>query len=96
MPLVMGRWKVVLEAKPGVKGEEKRICSRCGGEESREIPAKPATNPFKDVSKSEYYYDAVLWAVGAGVTSGTSKNQFSPDNPCTRGQVVSFLYRALN
>ena len=51
-------------------------------------------NPFGDVSASGYYYKAVLWAVENNVTSGTGKGKFSPDNTCTRGQVVTFLYRA--
>ena len=51
-------------------------------------------NPFTDVKKSDYYYKAVLWAVGAGITSGTSKTTFSPNDPCTRGQIAAFLWRA--
>lgn len=50
-------------------------------------------NPFTDVSAGAYYYDAVLWAVKNGVTSGTSAATFSPNNPCTRGQIVTFLWR---
>ncbi len=55
---------------------------------------KTTKNPFKDVKAGSYYYKAVLWAVENGVTSGTSVNTFSPDAPCTRGQVVTFLWRA--
>ena len=51
-------------------------------------------NPFTDVSRNAYYYKAVLWAVNAGITSGVSRNLFQPDGICTRGQVVTFLYRA--
>ena len=51
-------------------------------------------NPFKDVQKDAYYYDAVLWAVEKGITTGTSANTFSPDAACTRGQVVTFMWRA--
>ncbi len=54
-----------------------------------------ASNPFKDVKKSDYYYDAVLWAVKNNVTTGTSATAFSPNDTCTRGQIVTFLYRAL-
>ena len=50
-------------------------------------------NPFEDVRKDAYYYDAVLWAVENGITTGTSDNAFSPDNLCTRAQVVTFLWR---
>lgn len=54
----------------------------------------PAENPFTDLANGSYYYDAVLWAVENGVTAGTSANAFSPDNGCTRAQVVTFLWRA--
>ena len=50
-------------------------------------------NPFVDVKADAYYYDAVLWAVQQGVTSGTSATTFSPDATVTRGQTVTFLYR---
>lgn len=55
---------------------------------------KSSVNPFTDVSSSAYYYDAVLWAVERGITAGTSVTTFSPDATCTRGQIVTFLYRA--
>ena len=51
------------------------------------------TNPFVDVSSSEYYYTPVLWAVGKGITNGTDATHFSPNATCTRGQIVTFLYR---
>lgn len=51
-------------------------------------------NPFVDVSDSDYYHDAVLWAVKNGVTGGTSNTAFSPDMNCTRAQMVAFLWRA--
>jgi len=49
---------------------------------------------FKDVPTGEYYSDPVTWAVGRGVTNGTSATSFSPDDTCTRGQIVTFLWRA--
>ncbi len=52
-----------------------------------------SANPFKDVTGG-YYYDAVLWAVEKNITAGTSATTFSPDNTCTRGQIVTFLFRA--
>jgi len=55
---------------------------------------KEADNPFTDVSEADWYFKAVMWAVENGVTGGTSANTFSPDNPCTRAQVVTFLYAA--
>lgn len=63
------------------------VCSECGAKD-------PSYNPFKDVSKDAFYYDAVLWAVANDVTEGTSDTEFSPDEGCTRAQIVTFLYRA--
>lgn len=57
-------------------------------------PKVAGTNPFSDVSADAYYYDAVLWAVKNGITSGTSATTFAPDATVTRGQTVTFLYRA--
>ena len=54
-----------------------------------------SANPFKDVTDGQYYYKAVLWAVENEITKGTSADQFSPDSTCTRGQIVTFLYRDL-
>ena len=51
-------------------------------------------NPFTDV-RDGYYYSAVLWAVEKNITNGTSADRFSPGNTCTRGQIVTFLYRAV-
>ena len=57
---------------------------------------QPATekSPFKDVSKDAYYYHAVLWAAEKGITNGTSDTSFSPNEPCTRAHVVTFLFRS--
>ena len=60
--------------------------------ENTPTPAS-STNPFVDVSSSEYYYTPVLWAVGKGITNGTDATHFSPNDTCTRGQIVTFLYR---
>ncbi|MGM9651334.1 MAG: leucine-rich repeat protein [Faecousia sp.] len=56
---------------------------------------RAASSSFTDVRASEYYYDAVLWAVENGVTVGTGKTTFSPGATCTRAQIVTFLWRAL-
>lgn len=56
------------------------------------LEAKPA-NPFHDVAESDWFYEDVLWALGAGITNGTSETTFSPDQPCTRAQAVAFLHR---
>lgn len=55
-----------------------------------------AEHPFTDVDRSRFYYEAMLWAVENGVTSGMTKTTFAPAAACTRGQVVTFLYRAFN
>lgn len=57
-------------------------------------PKATGTNPFTDVNTSDYYYDAVLWAVENGITVGTSDTTFSPDAPVTRAQAVTFQWRA--
>ena len=73
-----------------------------GGGGSSSPAVKPAgTTPepelpvlrFTDVSSSAYYYNAVAWAVDSSITSGTSANTFSPDNACSRAQVITFLWR---
>ena len=57
-------------------------------------PKATGINPFTDVSTSDYYYDAVLWAVANGVTAGTSATTFSPNADVTRAQAVTFQWRA--
>ena len=52
------------------------------------------TMPFTDVPVGSYYYDAVLWAVENGITKGTSETRFSPDDTCSRAQIVTFLWRS--
>ncbi len=49
--------------------------------------------PFRDVAVNDYYHDAVQWALDKGITNGTSKDAFSPDEFCTRAQAVTMLYR---
>lgn len=51
-------------------------------------------NPFTDVKSTEYYYKAVLWAVENGITLGTSATKFSPNKSCTRGEIVTFIWRS--
>lgn len=63
---------------------------RAGGK-----PIAAAENPFADVSRDAYYIDAVLWAVANGITLGTDAAAFSPDADCTRAQIVTFIYRAI-
>ncbi len=57
-------------------------------------PSARTVNPFTDVAADAYYIDAVLWAVKHKITVGTTLSTFSPDEGCTRAQIVTFLYRA--
>lgn len=64
------------------------------------VPELPASAPgggvggFKDVKTTDYFVKPVLWAVENGITSGTSKETFSPNANCTRGQIITFLWIA--
>ncbi|MBR4308813.1 MAG: S-layer homology domain-containing protein [Oscillospiraceae bacterium] len=51
-------------------------------------------NPFEDVKETEYFGRPVLWAVYNGITTGMSEDRFAPERGCTRGQIVTFLWRA--
>ncbi|MBR1507632.1 MAG: S-layer homology domain-containing protein [Eubacterium sp.] len=51
-------------------------------------------NPFVDIQNTDYYYKAVLWAVENDITSGMDATHFKPNKPCTRAQVVTFLWNA--
>ncbi|MCI6123399.1 MAG: S-layer homology domain-containing protein [Christensenellaceae bacterium] len=62
---------------------------------SEKSPAAGTVNPFTDVKSDAYYADAVLWAVKEDVTKGTTATTFSPDDNCTRAQIVTFIWRAL-
>ena len=57
-------------------------------------PTERYLPPFRDVPEDAYYAEAVAWAVEEGITNGTSKTTFSPNNSCTRAQAVTFLWRA--
>ena len=59
-------------------------------------PAVPAGNPFKDVASNKYYYKPILWAASKGITKGygaAPNLYFKPLEECTRGHIMSFLYR---
>ena len=57
-------------------------------------PEQPVQNPFADVAPEDWFYDAVTWAKQAGITGGVSQDRFGSGDPCTRGQIVTFLWRA--
>ena len=61
---------------------------------AQQSPAAGALNPSTDVKAEAYYYAAILWAAEEKVANGTSAVTFSPDDSCTRGQIVTFIWRA--
>lgn len=75
-------------------GTKTRTCKICGATDTVVAAGTKLKNPFGDVKASDYYYEPVLWAVKNSVTSGLSKTEFGPSDYCTRGQVVTFLWRA--
>ena len=87
-----GDWIVIQKPTDAEEGIEERACTRCGYVEQRTVDR--LSNPFTDVSEGRYYYDPVLWAVENGITAGITPTTFAPDSNCTRGQVVTFLWRA--
>ena len=64
-------------------------------EEINAVIVPLAADPFVDVPANACYAGAVSWAVANGITSGTTATTFSPNNDCTRAQIVTFLYRFL-
>ena len=56
-------------------------------------PRVTISNPFRDVPAGQFYYNAVLWAVANGITTGSSATTFSPNAPITRQDLATFLYR---
>lgn len=58
-------------------------------------PAVGTVNPFTDVAESDYYYNAILWAVNKKITTGTTETTFEPNRDSYRAEVVTFLYREL-
>jgi len=58
-------------------------------------PVASEKSTFTDISKGEYYYEPVMWAVENNITAGTSATTFSPNSICTRAQVVTFLHRLI-
>ncbi len=57
-------------------------------------PAPRTGSAFTDVPADAYFAEAVAWAVGQGITNGTTATSFAPDATCARAQVVTFLYRS--
>lgn len=59
-------------------------------------PSVSGSSGFKDVKSSDWYCQAVNWAVSIGITTGTGPDKFSPDDYCTRGQMITLIYRYAN
>ena len=76
--------------KAVTRGQFVTFLYRLSGEKS------DAVHPFTDVPAGSYYEPAIAWAYSKGITTGTSKAAFSPDAPCTRAQIITFLYRYFN
>ena len=86
-------------------GNELKLTDKGNGKYTFTMPAskvevnaafvkKVETSPFRDVSTSAYYYEAVKWAQEKGITGGIGNGLFGPNQPCTRAQIVTFLWRA--
>ena len=78
--------------KDCTRGQIVSFIYRCAGSPAVDDIA----NPFKDVKESDYFYNAVLWAVKNNITAGMSADKFAPNAKCTRGQIVCFLERYYN
>ena len=72
-------------------GRKTYTCRGCA--DSYTVTTPKLTNPFADVWEGSYYYDGVIWAVGMEITNGISDTKFAPETTCTRGQIVTFLWR---
>ena len=86
-------------------GKELKLTDKGNGKYTFTMPASKVevnatfvkeveTSPFSDVSTSAYYYEAVKWAQKKGITGGIGNGLFGPNQPCTRAQIVTFLWRA--
>ena len=86
--------KIKLTEKDDNKFTFKMPGSKVTVETSFKLIETEPENPFTDISKNDYFYDAVLWAADKGVTSGVTDTLFAPNSSCTRAQIVTFLWRA--
>ena len=86
-------------------GKELKLTDKGNGKYTFTMPASKVeinatfvkeveTSPFSDVSTNAYYYEAVKWAQEKGITGGIGNGLFGPNQPCTRAQIVTFLWRA--
>ncbi len=82
---------------PGMPGEPPAGAPNTPGNSTPAAPGNAPENTapaFSDVDRGAYYHESVLWAVKQGLTNGTADGFFSPDNICTRAQIITFLWRA--
>ena len=86
--------KIKLTEKDDNKFTFKMPGSKVTVETSFKLIETKSENPFTDISKNDYFYDAVLWAADKGITSGVTETLFAPNSSCTRAQMVTFLWRA--
>ena len=86
--------KIKLTEKDENKFTFKMPGSKVTVETSFKLIETEPENPFTDISKNDYFYDAVLWAADKGITSGVTDTLFAPNASCTRAQMVTFLWRA--
>lgn len=68
------------------------VCERCGAKDPDY--SVQIRNPFTDVSENSVYCPGIIWAYDKGITNGATTTTFNPNDPCTRAQVVAFLWRA--
>lgn len=91
-------WAYSMDMVSGTAFDANKACTRAMTMEylwkQAGSPTVAASGKFTDVSSSAAYATAVAWAVNNGITVGTSGTTFSPDSICTRGQIMTFLYRA--
>lgn len=69
-------------------------CTSCGDTYEEILSVIDGGNPFVDVSEDAFYANPVLWALDRGITTGTDDVHFEPERSCTRGEVITFLWRA--
>ena len=81
------------EFGPGKGCTRGQVCTFLWRAQGQPTPQN-TSSPFTDVT-GEYYYNAVLWAVENNITNGMGGGKFGPDSTCTRGQIVTFLYRSM-
>ncbi|GAB2044570.1 hypothetical protein AGATL06_10670 [Agathobaculum sp. TL06] len=97
LALETGKTVMCVQSDGSVYTGEQRTAFRAveqGGSTTQPAQDTETETGFSDVKSGAYYADAVAWAVEQGITTGTSDTTFSPEELCTRGQIITFLWRA--